>query len=302
MNPFAILCPGQGDQNPRMFDLAQTYPSAADFIKTNLSPIDISKNLFSNVYAQPLVVAASLANWLAIKDHIPKPNLIAAYSVGEITAHAVSGSIEPALAVELAKARAKFMQSCVETNAPQGMMAVTGPAVAKVLEYLRQTELYLAIKTGPNSCVIAGLVSNLKVAEIDLAKFEGKPKLTPLHVHVASHTTFMKKATQDFADHLKKIKFEKGVTAVLAGTNAERVTQPQEIKKSLADQISKPIQWSDCLDQIHEQGMNFALELGPGSALSKMLSDRYPRIQARSIADFRSLQAAINWVNDRATN
>jgi [acyl-carrier-protein] S-malonyltransferase len=38
------------------------------------------------------------------------------------------------------------------------------------------------------------------------------------------------------------------------------------------------------------------LELGPGAALSRMLHARHPRIECRSVADFRSINGIKNWL------
>jgi [acyl-carrier-protein] S-malonyltransferase len=43
-----------------------------------------------------------------------------------------------------------------------------------------------------------------------------------------------------------------------------------------------------------------ALELGPGAALSRMLQNRQPHINTRSVADFRSLDGIRKWL-DRAS-
>jgi [acyl-carrier-protein] S-malonyltransferase len=64
----------------------------------------------------------------------------------------------------------------------------------------------------------------------------------------------------------------------------------------LARQLAEPIRWMDCMDAIAEQGITAALELGPGSALSKMLSARHPRIECRSAADFRTLDGIRRWL------
>jgi [acyl-carrier-protein] S-malonyltransferase len=42
--------------------------------------------------------------------------------------------------------------------------------------------------------------------------------------------------------------------------------------------------------------MTVALELGPGSALARMLQARHPQIACRSVADFRSLDGIISWL------
>ena len=83
---------------------------------------------------------------------------------------------------------------------------------------------------------------------------------------------------------------------VLAGINAEKVTEPATIRSSLLAQLTQTIHWHACMDALAESGISYVLELGPGSALSRMLQARYPQIACRSIADFRSLEGVVHWI------
>jgi [acyl-carrier-protein] S-malonyltransferase len=64
----------------------------------------------------------------------------------------------------------------------------------------------------------------------------------------------------------------------------------------LARQLAEPIMWMDCMDAFAEQGITAALELGPGSALSRMLAARHGHIECRSAADFRTLDGIKRWL------
>jgi len=107
MRKFALLCPGQGGQNEHLFSLASTNDVAAALLaKMDAQhsfglPLQQILNspgqMFDNQFAQPLIVAASLVNWIALcsqsEGQLPAPELIAGYSIGEISAHAISGEI-----------------------------------------------------------------------------------------------------------------------------------------------------------------------------------------------------------------
>src|SRR5450830_1868183 len=76
MRKFALLCPGQGGQHPDMFALAETNEHAAILLAqldTNgcfglalKHLLNTPDQLFDNQFAQPLIVAASLLNWVAL--------------------------------------------------------------------------------------------------------------------------------------------------------------------------------------------------------------------------------------------
>jgi [acyl-carrier-protein] S-malonyltransferase len=67
----------------------------------------------------------------------------------------------------------------------------------------------------------------------------------------------------------------------------------------LCRQITETVDWSRCLQTLYERGCRVFLELGPGAALSRMIHQRFPDAQARSLDDFRSLAAATQWVEAR---
>ncbi|MFZ6677812.1 ACP S-malonyltransferase [Undibacterium sp. Tian12W] len=311
MNKFALLCPGQGAQSADMFALARQDAKAASFVQDLLShkieqhtlaeALSSHDLLFKNRYAQPLIVAATLASWLALRDNLPTPDLVAGYSIGEISAHAVSGSIDVQAALQLATTRAALMQACVHT--PQGMMAVSGVAINDMQQFAASHDLYVAIITADNKAIIAGLADKLSVAIPEIAKLPGHDIThTEIAVHIASHTPMMLAAAPGFAQALNDILLHETDISVLAGINAEKVTEPATIRSSLLAQLTQTIQWHACMDAMAESGISYALELGPGSALSKMLQTRHPQIACRSIADFRSLEGVVHWVQRQSEN
>jgi [acyl-carrier-protein] S-malonyltransferase len=96
---LAILCPGQGSQGPSMFDLAAGDAAALDRVQAWLRGADgpvastplhallaHPSAMFDNRSAQPLVVAATLMAWTMLAAHLPRPALVAGYSVGEVSA------------------------------------------------------------------------------------------------------------------------------------------------------------------------------------------------------------------------
>jgi [acyl-carrier-protein] S-malonyltransferase len=71
------------------------------------------------------------------------------------------------------------------------------------------------------------------------------------------------------------------------------------IKVSLVAQINHAIDWDECMDQCAELSAQFALEIGSGNFLSKILRERHPQIDTRAISDFRSLAGIIKWLDKK---
>ncbi|MFZ6773383.1 ACP S-malonyltransferase [Undibacterium sp. SXout7W] len=311
MSAFAILCPGQGAQHAQMFALAQTHSVAHRMLldmdqhgwlgESLTAVLSSDTAMFSNVLAQPLIVAATLANWLALGTALPPPDLIAGYSIGELAAHGVSAALTPEVAIRLAADRARCMQACVNAGMPHRMLAVSGISRAAMSKLLAGSGVHIAIVNGETQMILAGLATDVEALMplLQAQRVRGL-LLTPLPVSIASHTPLMISAAEDFRQHLATSEFLPATTGVLAGVNASKVFSPASARATLLAQLTQVIEWQECMDQLNEAGIRYALELGPGSALSKMLQARHPHIACRSVDDFRSTQGVIDWVHRQA--
>ena len=65
---------------------------------------------------------------------------------------------------------------------------------------------------------------------------------------------------------------------------------------ALATQISSMLHWDEALETMVEMQPDVILEIGPGSALSKMLGDFAPSIPVRSVCEFKSAQGVLTWL------
>jgi [acyl-carrier-protein] S-malonyltransferase len=156
-----VLCPGQGSQHAAMFDLARTDPGAAGFLDRCRLVLDPA-TMFGNQMAQPLVVAASLSMWEALRDRVPAPALVAGYSIGELSAYAVAGAIAPFDAISLAARRAGLMDEAARLHPGQAMVAIGALPLERARCAAQQSDFEVAIVTGEDSCVAGGPASSLE--------------------------------------------------------------------------------------------------------------------------------------------
>ncbi len=278
-----LLCPGQGGQHAGMFDLARGHAGARDFLARRALPDD-PQALFENRVAQPAIVAATLAMWLALKDVLPAPALVAGYSIGELAAYGVAGALTPDQTVTLAGARAMLMDAAA-AGRPQGLAAVSGIDVAHIAAPI-------AIVTGHDSCIVGGTLAQLDALPASLPT----ARVQRLPVGVASHTPLMRAAVEPFAALLAAAPFAALRVPVLAGIDAGRVMRREVAIDRLAGQLMETIEWAACMNSAAESGITVALELGPGAALARMLQARHPQIACRSVADFQTLAGIAGWV------
>lgn len=302
---LAILCPGQGAQHAAMFELARADAGSGETIDAWLraaggpvaqAPLDEllahPSAMFDNRSAQPLVVAASLAAWRVLAPRLPRPALVAGYSVGEVSAYAVAGAFPLDAAVAIAARRAGIMSAVAAARGAQGMVAVSGLFPDALAAMLAQSGCEAAIDL-PASTIVGGRAEGLALLHT-LALAAGA-STTPLPINVASHTSLLR----DAAAPLRALFAAQAAAPdlpLLAGVTGEIVHGRDRAADLLARQAAETIRWTDCLDAIAESRIEVALELGPGNALARMLRERHPHIACRSIADFRSVKGVVTWV------
>lgn len=128
---LAVLCPGQGGQHAAMFARVADAPAAASVLAAASKVLGAAAHTlaadnarYTNAIAQPLVCAGTLAHWQLLRAQLPTPVLVLGYSVGELAAHAVAGSMEIDTCLQLASTRARLMDAASPDHA--GLMAVLG--------------------------------------------------------------------------------------------------------------------------------------------------------------------------------
>jgi [acyl-carrier-protein] S-malonyltransferase len=251
------------------------------------------QRMFANRYAQPLLVAATLAAWQTVQSLLPLPAVVAGYSIGELSAHAVAGTISPSTAVMLAAVRAQAMDRCAWGRPAQGLVAVSGLRL-ELIRALLPGELYPAIETGDDAMIVGGERSAL--ASFEAAILQAGGRVSALPVEIASHTPLMQGAVHPLLEALQRTPFQAPETRLLAGISATPVVSADQARDTLARQLAQTIAWVDCMDACAETGVNAALELGPGSGLSRMFQARHPDIPCRSLADFRTPGGVRAWL------
>jgi [acyl-carrier-protein] S-malonyltransferase len=233
------------------------------------------ERLFQNELAQPLICAASLAAWRGLLTRVPAPVLCAGYSIGELAAYGCSGALSVAETIELARTRAALMNGCKDARG--GMLAVRGLLEPQFCAICTRFGGEIAIENGEDHFVIGGTRAALEQIAAHAAQ-EGANTVRMLQVSVSSHTSVMEPATLAFKERLLGVHAKAPTFPVVAGISGAAVDNWAAAVDSLADQLSRPIRWSTCVEAAVEQGATVFLELGPGASLVRMLQGTLPNL------------------------
>src|SRR5271170_2971503 len=130
MSGAAILCSGQGYQGADMFNLLADAPGATPVFEAAKSVLDgkdprqlvreaSNNDLHADRVGQILCCTQAMAAWAVLRTKVPRPLLVAGYSVGELAAWGVAGLIDYESVFDLAAQRAAAMDRA--TKEPSGL-------------------------------------------------------------------------------------------------------------------------------------------------------------------------------------
>lgn len=295
---LGLLCPGQGDQTPAMLGVLKDARGAEKIWE--IFACETGRDAFAlcaeemqvNLVAQPLVCAFQLAVWAAIGDRLPSVRALAGYSVGELAAYGCAGALSPKDVIALARQRALLMDDAFPGGG--SMLALRGLNRAAVRSLCARHGVEIAIVNDDDRIVVGGAPEAVAACAVE-AQARGA-KVTPLAIHIPSHTSLMQPAVAPFRRALEAVVWKKPSAPVLAGISGAAVFAPARAQESLAAQLAETIDWAACLDGLRERGCAVLLELGPGAGLARMARDRMPEIPARSVTEFNSLDGAQDWI------
>jgi [acyl-carrier-protein] S-malonyltransferase len=292
---LALLCPGQGAQHAAMFEHVRDLPAARNVLEAASAVLgrDVfaaaaDESRFGNALAQPLLCAASLAHWQGLREAVQAPVLVAGYSIGELAAHAIAGSVDAATCLALAARRAWLMDSASPADA--GLQAVLG-LERHVLQPLCDLHgAYVAIANGHDHFIVGGTHASLQ-GLADAARARGAG-IRPLPVHVPAHTPLLAAAVAPFAAALDASALQAPRLPLLAGIDARPVRDRTTAVHTLSLQLAQTIEWAQVMRQAFERGARVFLQLGPGNALARMVAPAYPCCEVRAVEEFQSLEGA----------
>jgi [acyl-carrier-protein] S-malonyltransferase len=120
-------------------------------------------------------------------------------------------------------------------------------------------------------------------------------KVTPLKVQTPSHIPAMQAAVHEFRAALSEASWNGFDAPVLAGISGAPIFSRDGAVDALARQIAHRVDWAACMDALPELGCTVLLELGPCDGLSRMVRDRLPNMEVRSVAGFNTLKGVASW-------
>ncbi len=284
----AYVFPGQGSQFPGMGqELAEEFPLARevfeevdDALKQNLTKLmfegpEDELNLTENT--QPALMAVSVAVARVLEKEVgvdllnnDETRFVAGHSLGEYSALTAAHALELSDTARLLKTRGQAMQKAVPVGVG-AMAAILGLELADVQSVAKEAsnaEICAAANDNAfGQIVVSGHLGAVEKA-VAIAGERGAKRSVMLPVSAPFHCSLMQPAADVMAEALEQVTVKTPVVPVVANVTAEAVTDPEEIKTLLVEQVTGMVRWRESVLYMKEQGVTELVELGAGKVLS----------------------------------
>lgn len=285
----AFTFPGQGSQAVGMGKaLAEAFPAARavfdevdSALGEKLSTViwdGPAEALQLTENTQPALMAMSLATLRVLEteagiDLSRDAAFVAGHSLGEYSALAAARSLSIADTARLLRIRGTAMQKATPVGVG-AMAALLGldyeTAVAVANEAAQGQVCQAANDNGGGQVVVSGDKAAVERA-VEIAKAKGAKRAMLLQVSAPFHCRLMQPAADAMAEALAKVTVNKPVVPVVANILAGPVSDPDQIRKLLVEQVTGTVRWRESVAYMAAHGVTHFLEIGSGKVLTGLV-------------------------------
>lgn len=294
MGKIAFVFSGQGDQFPGMGkNLADKYPSAksvfdmCDGIRPGTSEQCFNgteEELKETKNTQPCLFAMELAAANVLFDKGVRPEALAGFSLGEVTAATAAGIFDNETGFRLVCKRGELMQTEAE-KFDTSMAAVVKLTPEQIQDVCaKYSDVYPVNFNCPGQITVSGLASQMKDFSADVKAAGGRA--LPLKLKGAFHSPFMNAASEAFRVELENAKINKGNITLYSDLTSMPYTD--DVAELLSKQICSPVLWEKIVRNMIADGFDTFIEIGPGRTLTNMIKKISADVKAQTVEEYLS--------------
>lgn len=265
------------ESSPAAAAVFEEADAALGFALSRLCFEGPEEELTLTVNTQPAILTHSVAAFRDLQSRFPERlaglALTAGHSLGEYSANVAAGALSFGDAVLLVRRRGQFMQEAVPAGVG-AMAAIVGLAPEAVEEACREVAGEEVVEpanfNSPEQTVIAGHRGAVARA-CDRCMARGAKLALPLPVSAPFHCSLMRPARERMKPLLEAAAFRDATIPVVTNVDAEGTARSFRLRDALARQIDSPVRWVESVRLLEREGVDRALEIGPGKVLAGLV-------------------------------
>jgi len=302
MKKPAFIFPGQGSQYVGMGkalwdghdEARRLYAEAAEYTGVPLAGISFegpADLLDSDINAQLAVYVCNEASRLAALRLGYEPYAVTGYSLGFYSALVASGvmGFRDGLGAVM---RAGQLALEAGSAGPGGMGAVIGLTeedVERICEGVG--DVWVSNVNAARQILISGSSASVDRA-VAAAAESGALHAYRLGMGAAYHSPLMADTVGPFGEYLEGVGFNDPAVELISYLDASRVKSGAEAAAIVSTQLSRKVLWKDTVAALVEFGADGFIEVGPGSALTRMVRWVKRDAVAKSIEELLGIETA----------
>jgi [acyl-carrier-protein] S-malonyltransferase len=285
----AWVFPGQGSQKVGMAEpvlelsgARERFAQASELLGRDLLAIcagtacgDLADlNDTRNTQPALFVIESLLVDGLRAQGRTAQ--LVAGHSLGELVALYAAGVFDVDTGLRLMQRRSELMAAA----GGGAMTAVMGFERQQLERLVADTEgVVIANDNSDGQVVLSGTPEAVAAVSAALAC----KRAIPLAVSGAFHSPFMAAAAAAFAAELESVDFADAAIPVLSNTDPSPETSGAALRQRLRHQMTTGVRWRETMARLQQEGIDTAIEIGPGSVLSGLIRRGCPGVGTAQI-------------------
>ena len=284
---FSVIFPGQGSQIVGMgkdffkkYNLVkELFKEADETLGISLSKIIMEgpkEELDLTINTQPAIFLISYSIFQVVKKEfnidLNQAKYFAGHSLGEYSALSSANYLNFSDTIKLLRIRGNAMQNAVPKG-EGGRLAGLGATVEIIEDILKENQnnflVQIANDNSQGQIVLSGKNTDLvKLIEVLKSK---NIKNIKLPVSAPFHCQLMNKATDVMKKEIEKTNFQDSKNILISNVTADEISNKEELKKLLIDQIENRVRWRESVISMINKGIKQFIEIGPGKVLSGLV-------------------------------
>ncbi len=284
---IAVVFPGMGTQAEQMgreaYKTEPTFRRQLDRLNESVT-VDLEELCFElsaaelsrPENAEPAIAAVSHCYGKLIESKGYTPDYVTGVSLGQFTALAFAGAIDPPALIELVRRRGELIRAHERDDGVMTVIITTElePVEARLESF---ETVAIGVRANERTCVLSGAESevNALIAEVEA---ETECETIPLEtITSAFHSPLLEPVRSPFREALREYEFSDSFRyPVVSDATGDVRTDTTGLATELTESLVEPVRMDATLETLIDVGVDEYIQVPPGKRWSETITARQP--------------------------